>query len=516
MSRGGFKLLRIGLTTLISATAVASYVAPAQAAPVKPLQLGMDDKQSFIAPEVSDSEHDFWFDRAREAGIGLIRMDLTWRSVLVDESVAPADPTNPADPNYDFTYYDEAVRRAHARGMDVLLTVWSAPLFAEGPNRPPVDCAEGEDPPACAPVGTWKPDPQAFAAFATAVATRYSGSFVPQGEASPLPPVDYFQAWNEPNLSQFLNPQVDDSLHSVSVSYYRPMLNAFYDAVHSVQPNATVLGPGTAPVSPGDSEFWVHYSTAPLDFLSALLCTKVSDGRFLAPCPDKPKFDLLAHNAIPPRFDADVTAPPNWPNSLIPSNFGRGVRLLRNAEAKGRVLPVRSPAREVWATEVWVGSNPPDSTAVSLSKQAWNIQTSMRLLSKAGASAIIYFKLRDNLPRENQACYLFQCGVGLYPNTATWPFTVADEPAKPALTAFSFPFTVERSSKTTAVAWFRPPLKGNAVIEQLAKGKWTQIAKLGARKGVPVTAKLSLTGKAKLRARMGSKTSLDWALAAKG
>jgi hypothetical protein len=59
-------------------------------------------------------------------------------------------------------------------------------------------------------------------------------------------------------------------------------------------------------------------------------------------------------------------------------------------------------------------------------------------------------------------------------------------------------------------------LKGNAVIEQLIRGKWTQIAKLGTRNGVPVTAKLALAGKAKLRVRMGSRTSLVWSLSGKG
>ena len=511
---GGFLLaaaLAIVLCSLLLKTPTS-----AQAANASPLRLGIDDGRHLFNPEVSDAEHGFWFDQTRAAGMGFVRIDLKWRSVMIDQSVAPSDATDPEDPNYDFSIYDAAVRRAFERGLDVLVTIFSTPAFAEGPGRPQIDCTDSVQPPNCAPAGTWKPDPAAFAEFGSAVATRYSGSFVPQGESEALPRVKLFEAWNEPNISQFLNPQTDDSLNQVSVSHYRLMLNAFYAAVHAVQPDAIVFGPGTAPVSPGTNEFWIRRATAPLDFIQALVCTRISDGKYLAPCEAKPRLDAFAHNAIPPRGDVDMNAPPGWPNSLIPSNFSRGVKLLRLAEGKGRLLPGDSPRREVWATEIWIGSNPPDSTAVSPGKQAVNIAKVMRLLSTAGADAVVYFKLRDHDPRPGEQCWQSQCGVGLYPDTATWPFTVADEPPKPALTAFTFPFTVERSSKSKAIAWFRPPSKGNAVIEQLVKGKWSPIAKLGTRSGVPMTTKLALTGKAKLRVRVGSRTSLVWSLSAKG
>lgn len=510
----------VGALSVVLAALCLLYMSPAaSAAGQRQYQLGIYDNAEFVEPTVPAGQHQFWLDRAGDSGSSVIRIDLVWRKALVDESVPPADPANPGDSNYDFTAIDSAVREATGRGMSVLLTIWGAPEFAEGAGRPPVDCAEGEIPPDCAGGGTWKPDPSAFADFGAAVATRYSGLYTPGGAASPLPKVRYLQAWNEPNLFTFMNPQLNPDGSPFVVGHYRQMLNAFYDAVHSVQPDAVVLGPGTAPAGPGNEADLARVRTGPLDFMRQLFCVRESGGKIKVACSSKPKFDVFAHNAIPSP-NRDVAAAPYYPNSeLRPSNFEKGVGLLRAAEGLRQLTPVVSGGRAVWATEFWTASNPPDASAPSLRSQADTIQRAMRLLWEKGADVFLYFKIRDQIPFDavtNPDGCTRQCGVGLYPNTATWPFTLADEPPKPALTAFSFPFTVERASKTKAIAWFRPPLKGNAVIEQLVKGKWTQIAKIGARKGVPVTAKLSLTGKAKLRARMGSKTSLDWALAARG
>ena len=50
-------------------------------------------------------------------------------------------------------------------------------------------------------------DARDYGAFCRAVATRYSGSFVPPGADAPLPRVKSFTVWNEPNRGQFLEPQ---------------------------------------------------------------------------------------------------------------------------------------------------------------------------------------------------------------------------------------------------------------------------------------------------------------------
>ena len=70
------------------------------------------------------------------------------------------------------------MRDAAARGVQTLITVNSAPRWAEGPGRP-----------ASLPETTsWKPNPSDLANFMQAVAARYSGSFDPDGEGPQASP----------------------------------------------------------------------------------------------------------------------------------------------------------------------------------------------------------------------------------------------------------------------------------------------------------------------------------------
>ena len=60
-------------------------------------------------------------------------------------------------PAYSFGAIDGAVADAQARGLEVLLTFYLAPNYAEGENKP-----------GNAPAGTWKPKPGAVEDFAFA------------------------------------------------------------------------------------------------------------------------------------------------------------------------------------------------------------------------------------------------------------------------------------------------------------------------------------------------------------
>src|SRR5207249_766492 len=81
--------------------------------------------------------------------------------------------------------------------------------------------------------GAWKPNATKYGQFAEALARRYSGHF--QG----LPRVSEFEAWTEPNLTQFLAPQWKQKKKYAPV-LYRKMLSQFYGGVHAAQPGATV------------------------------------------------------------------------------------------------------------------------------------------------------------------------------------------------------------------------------------------------------------------------------------
>ena len=106
-----------------------------------------------------------WWDKNEKTNSDVVRVNLYWSQVA--GPIEPADPTNPRDPRYDWSVPDAALLNAKRRGIDVVFTVFLAPRWAEGPNRP-----ASED---VSRIGTWRPDPDRFRDFAEAVATRYSG-----------------------------------------------------------------------------------------------------------------------------------------------------------------------------------------------------------------------------------------------------------------------------------------------------------------------------------------------------
>ncbi len=116
-----------------------------------------------------------------------------------------------------------AVRGAASAGVTPLLVVSHAPAWAEAPGRWPY-----------AYPGSWSPSPAALEAFAAALARRYDGSYPdPAAPGQPLPQVRALQAWNEPNLARYLEPQwvvQNEHWSAFSPLAYRQLLNGFYPA----------------------------------------------------------------------------------------------------------------------------------------------------------------------------------------------------------------------------------------------------------------------------------------------
>ena len=98
------------------------------------------------------------------------------------------NPTNPADPAYDWLVYDRTVNQAKANGIQMVFDPLDAPLGRPRKNGPPRRMADLRN-------------------FAIAAAKRYTGSYTPIPDAKPLPSVKYWMAWNEPNNPVFLSPQ---------------------------------------------------------------------------------------------------------------------------------------------------------------------------------------------------------------------------------------------------------------------------------------------------------------------
>ena len=96
------------------------------------------------------------FDRAAADGASIVRTLVEWPRVA---PLKPANPSDPFDPAYKFDDLDEFVRSAQARGIEVLITLWGTPGWANGNQRPQLLPTKATD----------------FQNFARAVASRYSG-----------------------------------------------------------------------------------------------------------------------------------------------------------------------------------------------------------------------------------------------------------------------------------------------------------------------------------------------------
>ena len=419
--------------------------------------------------EGNASERALWLDRSAEANSNIARININWAHVLQGQ---PTLPGNPADPVYRLESVDQAVIDAAARGHEILITIFHAPAFAEGPNRPPQDNDR--------PAGSWKPDPTALGQFAEALATRYSGNF--PSPSGMLPRVNYFEPWNEPNLPDYLSPQSNGI-----GDHYRSMVNAFSAGVaRSQNPGANVIAGATAPY--GDRPSGPR--TQPLVFLREFLC--LNNKQKPKPCPDKADFDILSHHPI------SIDGGPNHsavdPNNVAMADFKFIVRFMRAAEKGNTVLGGRHPT---WATEYWWETKPPDKQyGVPLQKHARFVQEAMYSLWRHGADAALWLQLVDHAIAPD--------GVG---GNQTGMFFV-DGTQKPAFEAYRFPFVADRTSKKKVNFWTIAPADGTVEIQAKKRGGFKTIDRMSVRDGVPEQTKVKLEGKPKVRGLLNDEYSI--------
>lgn len=377
-------------------------------------------------------------DRAVAAGATKVRLTLLWPSVAPALEPSDWNPTDPADPNYDWTEFDGIVRRAQSRGLNVYVTVMGAPKWAQ---QPPVSSD---------PSSANLPDPAAFGAFGRALAKRFSGSF--QG----LPRIRFFQAWNEPNLTPYLSPQLVRG-RPVSPAHYRRMLNAFAAAVHAVRRDNVVIVGGLAPfrdLTPSvmaQNEDW-----GPLSFMRALLCIS----RSLRPtCKTKVDFDVWATH---PYTSGNPTHKAVLANDVSLGDLPE-MRAVLDAAVRHRQLTTPSPG--FWVTEFSWDTSPPDPKAVpTMLHRRWVAEALYRMWQNR-VSLVTWLQVRDH-PLSDP----YQSGL--------W---YEDGRPKPSLRAFRFPFVALRSGSRISV-WGRTPHSRprRVVIQQSVAASWRRVAVLSA------------------------------------
>jgi hypothetical protein len=483
----------VAVTVLLAALLLVAASAPR--ADAKGFDIGFADYLYNEEGEKGDRE----FRLTQSVNADVIRVNMYWSLVAPQE---PANPRDPADPAYKWEQYDRAIARADEYGFDVDLTVLAAPAWAEGPNRP-----------ADVNAGAWKPDPEAFGDFAHALATRYSGSYDPATagdagsggtgggvslppilpRAGALPAVEYFEAWNEPNLSTYIMPQWDGKQNMASEIYVK-LLNAFYDSVKGVNPGAKVVVGGTAPYGdpPGGPN-----RTQPIRFYQELLCLNTKNKKASCPAGMAPKFDIIAHHPIN-REDAPTEKADNKGDVEI-ADFKSLVKVLRKAEKQK--TPATGGKHEVWANEVWWQTDPPDKAeGVSYKTHARWTSQGLYLLWKQGASNVTFLQFRDAKYTPGEFTLAsYQTGVYTF-----------NGKRKPTADAVAFPFVTDPQGKKL-LAWGRAPKSGKLTIEAKAKGGYKKVKSFNVKAGKIFKKKIKAgDGKQVLRAKVGGETSVPW------
>lgn len=421
-----------------------------------------------------------WAMRAASEDAQLVRVAINWAAVAPSSRPAGFVAQDPGRRYYDWAPFDALVRAVAARGLPILIEINSAPPWAEGSNRPATVAA-----------GTWRPNAADFGLFAQAAARRYSGHFPdPLHPGRHLPRVRWWEAWNEPNLPEYLTPQWTrrgSGYVAASPSIYRGLLNAFYDGVKRVSRSNLVLAGGTAPF--GDLVPAPEARIPPATFDQDLFCLSgrpLRGGRCGAPA----RFDILDHHPF------DIAGPTTHalnPGDVSVPDMGKLTRLLAAARRAGTIAP-RS-AKQLWASELVWTSKPPDPGGVPLLTQAHYLEQALYLLWRQGVSTVLWLQIVDDPPSSTAL------DGGLY---------FSDGKPKPAAAAFRFPFVTARRDASTLMAWGHAPLAGELRIQKRLGRRWLTVKRMRVGRFQTFFVGVPQRGGATLRGVIGSTASLPW------
>jgi hypothetical protein len=219
------------VAVLVCAFVVIEFAAPSPAhASSTEVSMLLDDEQLIY----SSTHHMVQtLETLHTLGVDVVKVSMVWQLVAPDASSTgrPAnfDATNPADyPPGAWSRWDTLVETAQSLGMKVyFLVIGPSPTWAVPPrNR----TTQG-------PYVGRMPNPSDYEQFLEAVGTRYSGSYVDptEGTLQPIPRVDYWGIWNEPDERSWLNPWYQPLPHHrkklLQPSEYRQLVAAAYSGL---------------------------------------------------------------------------------------------------------------------------------------------------------------------------------------------------------------------------------------------------------------------------------------------
>jgi hypothetical protein len=328
-------------------TLLFAVLAPAGASAAPRMWVGFQDDPSFRWVD----DRSALLDRAAEANSTVLRTTVYWSKVA---PTRPANAADPFDPAYRLDDFDEFVRGAQQRGIEVMVTIWGTPRWA-GPaeNRLPRRLAD-------------------FQNFTRALATRYSGRY------SDYPHVRFFSIWNEPNRGIFLSPQFDKRGRSVAHKEYAKLVRTGYAGIKAGNRQALVAIGETA--SNGRDK-----KTARTDRQDTH-----SPGKFaelLGQLRPRVKFDAWAHHPYPTSPSMKPTQKMRWPNVSLAS-LPTFEKSLDKWFARKKV--------PIWITE-YGHETKPDKRGISTSLQRAYLSKALSMARKdARVQMFVWFILRDH------------------------------------------------------------------------------------------------------------------------
>jgi hypothetical protein len=390
---------------------VSLLAAPAAASASSSLETGLaDDRVLFGDPAAAADAVSQW----AADGVDVVRIHARWSAIAPDATgtVPPREfhPSDPADPRYDWAALDHAVGLVRGAGMRVMLAV-----TGPGPVWSSSDPSRHD--------GRFKPSPAHFAAFASAVATRYRGQ------------VARYLIWNEPNQPLWLTPQRYAGA-PFSPHLYRDLVNASVPAIHAADPGSEVVMGTLAPS--GSDAHSANAPVRPLAFLRAMACVDsryraVRSGRcahFVAPGADG--FALHPHG-IKASPDTHARSRDDAPLAAL----GRFEGVLDRLTDAHRLRDTAAGTKRfrLFLTEFGYQTNPPDRyLGVSTTLQAqWLARGAQRAWDDPRVRNLTWYVWRDE-PLGPSNASGWQSGL-----------LFGDGRVKPALQAFRLPFEASTS-----------------------------------------------------------------------
>jgi hypothetical protein len=325
----------------------------------------------------------FTFRTLKQLRVQIVRINLNWDKVAKRR---PAHPQDPADPAYDWTVYDRAIRYAGQNGMQVLLTILFVPSWANGGrphNVPPTNYTDLRN-------------------FSYAAATRYSGHYIPNTDSFDevyLPAVKYWLAWNEPSNPNWLQ-QVSGG-RFVSPRSYARICTAIWQGVHFTNFTGEKVACGATGPRGNNQARSRRPSMSPIAFMRA---TKRAGLRNL---------DAYAHH---PYYGKPSETPATKPGGTAIELGNLNTLIAEVNKLWGK--------KRIWITEYGWQTRPPDSLfGVSFARQAAYVRQSYAMArANPRVDMMVWFILRDDT----------NLGIGWQSG-----FLTASGKRKPAFSAFA-------------------------------------------------------------------------------